>query len=95
MIDIYDDMKKLAIKNNAKEITLFVFARDTKLRKNYESLGFVLDEKSEIPRAYVMRARVDKFLNNVYYKFRKYKALLNISSIFDDPAFKSKLNNKI
>lgn len=95
MIQIYDDIKKLAIKNDAKEITLYVFARDTKLRKNYESLGFILDEKSEIPRAYVMRARVDKFLNNAYYKFRKYKALLNISSIFDDPALKSKLNNKI
>ena len=95
MIEIYDDIKNLAIKNDAKEITLFVFARDTKLRKNYESLGFILDEKSEIPRAYVMRARVDKFLNNAYYKFRKYKALLNISSIFDDPALKSKLNNKI
>lgn len=81
MPQIYDDIKKMALKHKAEEITLFVKANDRKVRKNYEKLGFKIDETCDIERAYVMRTRVKNFLETAYFKARKLKSSLGIDHL--------------
>lgn len=61
---IYQDMKKIAINKNAKELSLYSKANESALRKNYEKLGFQKDEKEYIEGAYLMRVNTNNFINN-------------------------------
>lgn len=63
MPDIYNDMKQVANKKNAEELTLFNYTLDSKLRANYSKLGFKIDESVNIPKAYVMRVKTKNFIN--------------------------------
>ena len=62
MPDIYEDMKQIANNQKAKELTLFNYLKDKKLRANYSKLGFKIDESVKIPQAFVMRVRINEFL---------------------------------
>lgn len=80
MTKIYEDIKKTAIKKRVKEITLFVHAGDDGLKRNYKRLGFKEDHRCNIEKVYLMRVRLEDFLNNAYFKCRKFKELINIKS---------------
>ncbi len=62
MPKIYQDIKKLAEKKQAKELTLYSVSKDKALRANYEKLGFKKDEKVWITGGYIMRVRTTDFL---------------------------------
>lgn len=81
MPKVYEDIKKTAIKEEAKEITLFSYASDKYLRHNYEKLGFKTDERCIVEKLYLMRVRVEDFINNKYYQIRKYKEAVGLDSI--------------
>ena len=81
MTQVYEDIKKTALKKKAKEVTLFVYAGENGLKKNYQRLGFYEDAKCNINKVYLMRVRLQDFLNNLYFKCRKYKEALNIKSM--------------
>ena len=81
MTDMYEDIKSTAKKHNAQEITLFSYATDRNLRHNYRRLGFKIDEKCIVEKLYLMRVRTKNFLNNTYFKLRKYKEALGVDSI--------------
>ncbi|HIS37284.1 TPA: hypothetical protein IAC10_11780 [Candidatus Scatousia excrementigallinarum] len=81
MTSVYEDIKQLAQKKKAREITLFVYAGERGLKKNYQRLGFYEDPKCNINKVYLMRVRTKDFINNLYFKCRKYKEALNIKSI--------------
>lgn len=68
MNNIYQDIKDLAIKKEAKEITLFSIAKDRALRSRYEKLGFQKDESVDIDRGYIMRVKVQEFFKNTMGK---------------------------
>ena len=78
MSRLYEDIKKTAQKKKAKEITLFVYAKEKGLRKNYEKLGFKEDLKFYMYRVCLMRVRTENFLNNLHFKYRKYKETINL-----------------
>lgn len=80
MTEIYEDIKKTAIKKKVKEITLFVYAGENGLKRNYQRLGFKEDHRCNIEKVYLMRVRLEDFLNNTYFKCRKFKELINIKS---------------
>lgn len=81
MPKVYEDIKKTAVEKEAKEITLFTYASDKYLRQNYEKLGFKVDEKCNAEKLYLMRVSTEKFINNIYFKVRKYKEALGLDSI--------------
>lgn len=62
MNHIYKDMKDIAQKKKAEEMTLFSGINDTALRSKYESLGFNKDEKTFIYGGYFMRVKTKDFL---------------------------------
>lgn len=62
--EVYQDMKNIALHKKAKELTLFSKVNDTNLRKKYETLGFQIDNKTYIEKAYFMKVRTDDFLKN-------------------------------
>lgn len=84
MTGVYEDIKKTAQKKKAKEVTLFVYAGENGLKKNYESLGFKEDAKCNIQKVYLMRVRVQDFLDNLYFKCRKYKETAGINSLLSN-----------
>lgn len=59
---IYKDMKDIAQKKKAEEMTLFSGINDTALRHKYESLGFNKDEKTFIYGGYFMKVKTKDFL---------------------------------
>lgn len=61
---IYRDMKAMAQRKKAKELTLFSGVLDKNLRKKYERLGFQKDERVYVYGGYIMRTKIDKFLQN-------------------------------
>lgn len=81
MTKIYEDIKKTAVRKKAEEITLFVYADESRLRHNYEKLGFKIDNKCKVEKMYLLRVRVSDFINNLYFKTRKYKESLGLDSI--------------
>lgn len=85
MTEIYEDMKKTAIKKKVKEITLFVHAGEDGLKSNYKKLGFKEDHRCNIEKVYLMRVRLEDFLNNTYFKCRKFKELMNLKSFIIKP----------
>lgn len=89
MTQVYNDIKNLAIRKKIKEITLFVHAGERRLRDNYHNLGFETDHKCRIEKAYLLRVRVEKFLNNEYFKTRKYKEALGLNNIIQNFPFKN------
>ena len=62
MKHIYKDMKDIAQKKKAEEMTLFSGINDTALRNKYESLGFNKDEKTFIYGGYFMKVKTKDFL---------------------------------
>lgn len=84
MTYVYDDIKKTAIKVKAKEITLFVYASDPRLKQNYSRLGFSEDKKCYVEKLYLMRVKTKDFLNNAYFKLRKLKELSGIKSVLQN-----------
>lgn len=61
MPKIYQDIKNTALAKKVKELTLFVYAGDNKLRKKYESLGFAEDIKVYVQKLYLLRVRIENF----------------------------------
>ena len=84
MTDVYTDIKKTAIKNKADELSLFVFAIERKLRKNYENLGFKIDNLINIEKVYFMTVKVDKFLDTTFFKTKRYKESVGIDFIIQN-----------
>lgn len=78
---IYSDMKNLAQKKKAEELTCYSVALDRGLRAKYEKLGFKIDSKVDIPKGYIMRSPITRFLNSKWFKTEQYKNLLGIDSI--------------
>lgn len=64
MPKVYEDIKQTAKDKEVKEITLFSYASDKYLRYNYEKLGFKTDERCIVDKLYLMRVRVEDFINN-------------------------------
>lgn len=60
--ELYKDMKNIAIKKNAEELTLYSCVEDYALRRKYESLGFKNDDRVFIEDAFLMRAKTDEFM---------------------------------
>lgn len=81
MPQIYNDMKNIATKKKAEEITLFSVVKDASLRAKYEKLGLQIDPKVDILNAYLMRSPVKKFLSSEWFKNEQYKSILGIDSI--------------
>lgn len=81
MTDIYTDIKNTAIKNKADELSLLVFAKEKRLRKNYESLGFKIDNLFNIEQVYLMRVKIDEFLNTTFFKTKRYKEAAGVDFI--------------
>lgn len=78
---IYSDMKNIAIKKNASELTCFSVAKDKHLRTMYEKLGFRIDPKVDIFQSYLMRSPVNNFLNSAWFKLEQYKGVLGINNL--------------
>lgn len=76
MTSIYNDMKNIAKKKKAEEVTLFSKVLEKNLRSKYEKLGFKIDHKANIPHGYIMRVQLKDFLNSKWYKLEQYKSKL-------------------
>lgn len=72
---IYLDMKAVALKNKVKEFSLYVTSKDVNLRHNYEKLGLKIDNNVYIEKFYLMKTRIEKFLNTQQFKLKKYNEL--------------------
>ncbi len=81
MHQIYSDMKSIAIKKNAEELTCLSAAKDKALRAKYEKLGFKIDPKVDILKGYIMRSPVKNFLNSKWFQNEQYKGFFEIDSI--------------
>lgn len=81
MSKVYEDIKQTAKDKEVKEITLFSYASDKYLRHNYEKLGFKTDERCIVDKLYLMRVRVEDFINNKCFQIRKYKEAVGLDSI--------------
>lgn len=81
MHQIYSDMKNIAIKKNAEELTCFSMTTDHALRAKYEKLGFRIDHRVDIVQAYLMRTPVNNFLNSAWFKLEQYKGVLGINNL--------------
>ena len=78
---IYSDMKNIAIKKEAEELTCFSVIKDKALRAKYEKLGFKTDPKVDILHAYLMRSPIKNFLTSKWFQNEQYKGLLGLDSI--------------
>lgn len=65
MPKIYEDVKNTALAKKVKELTLFVYAGDNKLRRKYESLGFAEDTKVFVQKLYLLRVRIENFYRQI------------------------------
>lgn len=65
MKEVYKDMKNIALNKHAEELTLYSVAKESALRSNYEKLGFKKDETVWIKGGYIMRVRINNFLNGL------------------------------
>lgn len=88
ILGIYQDIKKVALKNKIKEITLFVFFKDKNLKKHYERLGFKQDRLFFNKSVDLMRVRTENFINTPYFKTLKLKSLTGQKSIIEKPNIK-------
>lgn len=61
MTDVYQDMKQIAAKKKAQELTLYSVSNDKALRAKYEKLGFKKDESVQITGGYIMRVKTPDF----------------------------------
>lgn len=62
--EVYEDVKNIALSKKVKELNLFSMAKDVNLRKKYEQLGFKIDEKIYIEKAYLMKVNIDDFIKS-------------------------------
>lgn len=89
MTNVYNDIKKFAEKKKRKEITLFVYVKERRLRDNYQKLGFEIDHKCNLEKVYLLRVRLENFLNNGYFKLREYKEARGLNNIIQNFPFKN------
>jgi len=91
MCRIYNDMKNIALKKQAKELTCYSVSSDKALRSKYEKLGFKIDPKVDILHGYIMRCPIKEFANSKWFQAEYYKEMLGIKGFAMKSFFPGKL----